>query len=338
MSAPRVVAVMRTSVSGHPIVWIAVVASLALSTQPSVAQSPRVLAGKVVNTTGQPIPGAIVQLQSDRGSYVTVNEMGQFRLAVSVDDSATIAVFMVGYDGRHFRLDTLHAMLGRGEAIVLSASSPQFVDSFPPIRPLNILDDTVPDLAAGAMARAAGLRPLYEYGAQSRREIRLTANFGLGAPDVLIVMRQDRGGIKGAVFHAYGRPFRHGDRVDTTALANAARQSRCTDPRVMDESAISEQRNYQHVTIVCRPRFRRSPNWKNLWRTLERLDVWTLPDDEELTRSGVIGTHGACIAVETFNGRYRRVEHCEGSLVASPESTRAEILVTLVKGVASIIR
>ena len=338
LSAVRVETPMVWTATSRAVLLVALAGSVTILARPSVAQAPRVLTGKVVDSNGQVVPGVLLSVQSFNKYLVTAGEAGRFRLELTDDDTITVSFLMIGYQRQTYRLDSLEALLRRHEDVVLTAITPRFIDSFPPSRPLNILDDTIPDLVHGAMARAAGLKPLYEHGARSPREIRLTTNWGLGAPDVMIVLRKRGNRVDGYLFHAYGRVLGQGDRVDTTALANAMRQSRCKEPRLMDESAIRIERNYQHVTIVCRPQIRKTPNWRKLWRTLQSVDVWTLPDDDELTRSGIIPTHGACVAIETFNGKYRHVDHCEGSLVASPESARAERLLKLVTGVAMQIR
>jgi carboxypeptidase family protein len=289
------------------------------------AQTQRLVKGVVVDSTGTPLSAARIQIVGTSVGVVS-NDDGWFLLRLNVADTAHVRILKIGYDPVTLRIDSLEAQLRLKQEIVLTVRPPERERPRPPQHPPNIFDDTIPDRRISIITRAIGLPLLPTGRRESRREIRLTLNVGLGAPDRQLVLRNDGRRVRGALWFAWS-PYRDLDlaHLDTGFIANFARTNECEEPGWSSEALTMQGRQAVQVTLACRPVLRKAPNWNDLWRRLDSLGVWTLPDDAELSWSGIVVTDGACVVLETLDGqRYRSVQHCVGALAASPEQSRAD--------------
>jgi hypothetical protein len=154
------------------------------------------------------------------------------------------------------------------------------------------------------VAHAAGLQPLRDLtGPEPRREIRLWEGFGLFAPEELVRIVQDSGGVRGS--HLFWWPPNDpesetaADR-DTNLISNA-------------ELFASLRKGYGCGRFrrtpeyeMCEATLPRGQTWAGILAQLDSLGVAALPDQSQLDPPGGIGLDGFTLVVEIRDhGHYR---------------------------------
>jgi len=207
------------------------------------------------------------------------------------------------------------------------------------VRALDITDDTIPDPELDQVARAAGLRPLRAGVRRPRSpEIRLAMHVGIGVPDDLLVLRRRGDRTSGEVWLWWGPDGADQVAEDGAGWQRHAGEFGCPAARWVWDAAPGRAGD-RMATLTCRATLRPAPDWRRLWRRLDSLGVWTLPDADELPRPAWLTLDGVTLTVETFDGaRYRRVEHANPDGRTSPEAARAAAILGEVQAVLRAVR
>jgi len=306
---------------------------------PVAAQPTRALSGTVRDSAGRPIADATVAVvdTNDVAFHARTDAKGRFTLAYRAVDTARFAVSHVKYLRFWARLDSLTSR-GDGASIDIRLATPsaQVWRVGESRRPLDIQDDTVPDSELEDVARAAGLPLLRERARDGGdREIRLAIGGGLFVPEDLLVLRSRGGRITGEVWFWWGPIWSRRDPDELTRSAAYAADYGCPGARPRRAAHFSDANRDEFVVFVCRASFEREPAWTAIWRSLDSLGVWTLPDEEELPQFGIT-TDGFVLTVEMFDGKhYRLIRHGNPDPSSSPEAARAAQIAHVVSRVTN---
>lgn len=156
-------------------------------------------------------------------------------------------------------------------------------------------------MASDSAAAALGIgvlrrRPLPE----GSQEVRVWTGIALGVPHELTRLTRRGGRVDGMLalfWFVHGEEHRsHAGRpmVPTDAVIRHNLAGQCGPPRRAGD------------TEACQARLEGRPNWGVVWDSLERLGVWTLPDQEELPADSFMTLDGWSMTVEVRDGkRYR---------------------------------
>ena len=170
------------------------------------------------------------------------------------------------------------------------------------------------------VARAAGLEPLRDQTRlKARREIRLWEGFGIFAPEELLRIVQDSGGVRGS--HLFWWPPNDpeseaaADR-DTNLMSNAELFAGLR--KSYGCRRLRRTPNYE----MCEATLPRGQTWARILKQLDSLGVATLPDESQLTPRAGIGLDGFTLVVEIRDReRYRAYSYWS----PAPDATQHEV-------------
>jgi hypothetical protein len=145
---------------------------------------------------------------------------------------------------------------------------------------------------------AANGLPDLEFGPHVRgeREIRVWIGFGLGWPLTLDRLTERNGKVSGDLILAWNRddPRDTPDSSDFAALMRYEYRGRCHSFRRTVEAE------------TCIADFLTTPPWAKIWREIDTLGVWVLPDASTL-KGGALVFDGWGMVVETWDGAHYRI-------------------------------
>ena len=154
------------------------------------------------------------------------------------------------------------------------------------------------------VARAAGLEPLRgQTRPKAQREIRLWEGFGIVAPEELLRIVQDSGGVHGT--HLFWWPPNDpeseaaADR-DTNLISNAELFAGLKK----DYGCRRLRRTPELET--CEATLARGQTWAHILKQLDSLGIATLPDESQLKLSRGTGLDGFTLVVEIRDGGHYR--------------------------------
>lgn len=171
------------------------------------------------------------------------------------------------------------------------------------------------------VARAAGLEPLRGMPRlKARREIRLWEGFGIVAPEELLRIVQDSGGVRGSHLFWWSPNDPESEAAadrDTNLISNA-------------ELFTSLRKSYGCRRLrrtpdyeMCEATLPRGQSWARVLEQLDSLGVATLPDQSQLTHRGGIGLDGFTLVVEIRDGeRYRAYSYWSPTSDATQHEVR----------------
>jgi hypothetical protein len=314
---------------------LSAVAPLAIAI-PAFGQTTRTLSGTVRDSAGGPIPDALVAVvdTNETAYHARTNARGRFTLEYRAVDTARLYVSHVRYLRFWRRLDSLTTDRNDSEIDIRLATSSEWQWALPR-RPLDIHDDTIPDAELEDVARAAGLPLLRERErGGGDREIRLAIGGGLFVPEDLLVLHSRAGRITGEVWYWWGPVSSRRRPDELKRWPKHVADYGCDGARPLRAAQYSDG-NEEFVMFVCRARFSREPDWAALWRRLDSLGVWTLPNEDQLPRFGMT-LDGFVLTIEMFDGtNYRLIRHGNPDPASSPEAARAAQIARLVGAVTN---
>lgn len=286
-----------------------------------VTIAPRALVrGRVTSTSDDPIAGAVVRIGPVRGAETDAD--GRFAVRIDSAGRYELRVLKIGFESWR---DSIAVVLGQ-----VTDRDVQLVPS--PVRHAVMTDtgiprsaeaDTAPVNAAytDAIVRPLGFEPLRQRRrSPDHRELRfwIPPNHTVTGWMIRVVER--------------------GRTVDVSLYLTWV-QDTLTDSTIARYIAPAELRRVgcnevrQHEVLLeedtvvaggCRVPIKRL-DWRAFLRNMERHDVWTLPDESEITRSTtVIATGGDGAIVEALDGlRYHTYEYWNPHLYENPETRHA---------------
>jgi hypothetical protein len=164
-------------------------------------------------------------------------------------------------------------------------------------------------------AVAAGL-PDLEIGPHiaGDREIRVWIGFGMTSPQSLFRLVEHDHVVTGEYIRYWYRrdPISTADSTSFAALMRYWERGRCGPVRKGPDAE------------ACVARLISQPPWRRIWRTIDSLGVWTLPDESTL-KGGNLTLDGWGIAVETWDGvAYHAWSYANPQSQPWPEAKLAE--------------
>lgn len=191
-------------------------------------------------------------------------------------------------------------------------------------------------------AEAAGLRPLrLQPLPPGTREIRVWIGGGLGWPQELFRLVERRARQSGEYIRYWSL-----DNLDPVGADGVAADSE-TFAALMryHERGRCEPIRRARSAEACRALFQKEPDWKAVWRAVDSLGVWTLPDESTLPE--VVGPHGERIVTvdgwgitaELRDARtYRVWTYGNPDTKPWPEAARANAFAAALRRVSTLVR
>jgi hypothetical protein len=307
--------------------WLVALCCLA-TTSPAVGQAPRdSLRGVVMDSLGSPIRNATLRL-SGSDARMWSDQRGRFSFGSVSSGDHVLHASMVGYRP----MDT-NVVVSPGHpldvAIVLRAI-PFRPETLPPRTPRPASADTAPDNAetidpVARVARLPLLRPSPQ--GSSGKELRIWIGFGMGIPMQLVRITVAEKRVHGEEILWLSEPLDIA--TSDSSWHEFMREmpawlgGRCGGRRVVADTLAHS--SFRRVTAACRVSFRPEPDWGALLTELEAHDVWTLPDDSELSQiANVIVLDGVGMVVEAWNGiRYHSYSYGNPDDQPAPQAKHA---------------
>jgi hypothetical protein len=295
------------------------------------------LDGIATDTAGQPLPHSVMTL------YATGADSIKPRTVIGKDDGR---FFFWGLAPGEYRLhpayiqrtapdQVIHLTDRSRDTVVVVFRVRPFVIA-PPARAMDLAGDTIPALeheilvAARVSAipalRASALPP-------GAREMRFWIGGGRVVPDLMLRLMRSGDSVLGQVM-LYWNTMSMDDSLDLAAAEAYSHQARhepeCNVLHYGRDSTDDEVRNW--ITCVGPPTA--DARWRTLWRRLDSLGVWTLPDQSEVPQyKDLVSLDGTGLQVELRDGpRYRTYGHYKFS--PAPESATAARIIDLVSRAA----
>lgn len=223
---------------------------------------------------------------------------------------------------------TLAALVSASCVPTTPATSPQAVarvaaDTTPHVRPATFSDiraEVAPLDESSALPSALHIAELRTTALPARdRELRVWSGLVVGYPHSGLVLRVHGDAIEGTLVRYWpvndtafaDAPAEGEDALDSEALYAWHEAGRC-GPLDRGEDAVA-----------CVVQLRRQPDWRALLAALDSAHAWTLPDESELPRHGLV-IDGWRLRVEARQGdSYRRYQYANPNALPLPEGKAA---------------
>lgn len=270
------------------------------------------ISGRVVDDEGRGAPAVSVQIESMLVSTQT-DSLGQYSLVVPEPT------------GKRVKLHLIRMGLLRIEDTV-TLSGPTIHRDYAMRRPIYTMTATEVLALDGNIDDAAGLTHLATGPhRKGEREIRIRIFGGIAIPYQMYRF-VDRSGAPGGEYIRYYRARNRDDEFRPGTAFDSAMRTSC------------KRMTYGPV-FTCRGRFAREPNWRQLWKSLDSLDVWTIPDEGSLGKPRNLVFDGDWITAELWDGHsYETWSYGPGVEDDSSGRTRVTAIETLLREIVSNLR
>lgn len=314
--------------------WRAPVVGLLVAMGSARAQSETgVIHGVVTDTTGAPQSGMTVRIQGTEIRRLS-DSRGQFAFEQLKPGSYGLVATGVGVRPAK---DSVIVRAGDTARVSFSLSFIRFaVETLPPRFAPGARPDTAP-AEAESIDRVARMAKLPLLRAQPpsapRRELRFWLGGGIAIPYVLIRLTVDGDRVQGQVIRYLeqtlpDREVNPNWRAFMDSVPGWLRREFGCNSVATDTLHYPEaQAGYRsELVAVCRSRYPREPDWRELLHELEAHHVWTLPDASELpTIGGIVMVDGGGATVEAWNGvRYHSYTAGDPSLNPGPAAREGD--------------
>lgn len=190
--------------------------------------------------------------------------------------------------------------------------------------PLHMGASALPDAELDLVTRAAGLSLQDRARSSGDREIRVFIHGGDGTPDRAAILRRSRGLVSGEVWFWWMLgPFGLSIAQDARDLAAALG---CGDAPWRWGTVLEDSSPAWRAVLACRATLPVTPDWPGMWRRLDSLGVWRLPDQTARLHNHhpFVRQGAAFITLDLFDGRtHRRIRQGDPDSSAAPGVTRA---------------
>ncbi len=297
--------------------------------------------GVVRDPAGAPVAGAAVWVNMPPQITFTGRD-GHFELARPVSDSAMIEVLHLAYSSPHLRVSELPRASPRSTtAVAVLDFRRGAIDSTsaPYAPPLRSTASSLPDAELELITQAARLPSLRNARSSRDRQIRVFIHGGAGTPDYAVTLRRSRGRVSGQVWLWWMLDPQTGlDPASNWRLRAGA--FGCADAPWQWGTVLDAGIPDWRAVLVCRATLPVTPDWPGMWRRLDSLGVWRLPDQTaRLHNRRPFVTDGAMVTLEMFNGRaYRLVRHGHPDSMAAPGAERAAAIKSALQDAAGAVR
>lgn len=172
-------------------------------------------------------------------------------------------------------------------------------------------------------AKALKLEPLRSNStSEGSKEIRVWVGFGIVSPEDLLILNIDKkGNVSGRKVLIYNRDPDNWEGEESLNEFLEDLYSRCD---VIDIHNNIETCGLKHNAIF---------DWSKIYSILEKLDIWTLPDESALPKPEILVLDGLSVVVELREGSsYRAYHYANPGFRKEDEATKASEIMSFVMG------